>query len=96
MGFSGRDFGHLSLAHRVDRLHHLRHQLQQLRQTYGSLGGAIILLTWLYLSSFIVLLGAAINAQSEKQTRKDSTVGQPEPLGQRDAKAADTVGPSRR
>jgi membrane protein len=65
-------------------------------KTYGSLGGAIILLTWLYLSSFIVLLGAAINAQSEKQTRKDSTVGRPEPLGRRDAKAADTVGPSRR
>ncbi len=37
-------------------------------KTYGSLGGVIILLTWLYLSAFVVLLGAAINAQSEKQT----------------------------
>ncbi len=64
-------------------------------KTYGSLGGVIVLLTWLYLSSFVVLLGAAINAQSEKQTRKDSTVGQSEPLGRRNAKAADTVGPSR-
>jgi membrane protein len=42
-------------------------------KTYGSLGGVIILLTWLYISSLVVLLGAAINAQSEKQTRKDST-----------------------
>lgn len=65
-------------------------------KTYGSLGGVIVLLTWLYLSSFIVLLGAAINAQAEKQTRKDLTVGQPAPLGQRNAKAADVVGPSRR
>ena len=42
-------------------------------KTYGSLGGVVILLTWLYLSAFVVLLGAAINAQSEKQTRRDST-----------------------
>ena len=61
-------------------------------KTYGSLGGVIILLTWLYISSFVVLFGAAINAQSEKQTRKDSTVGQPEAMGQRGARAADTLG----
>ena len=61
-------------------------------KTYGSLGGVIILLTWLYISSFVILLGAAINAQSEKQTRKDSTKGQPKALGRRGARAADTVG----
>jgi membrane protein len=65
-------------------------------KTYGSLGGAIILLTWLYLSSFVVLLGGVINAQSERQTRKDTTRGKPEPMGRRDAYAADTVGPSTR
>jgi membrane protein len=64
-------------------------------KTYGSLGGAIILLTWLYLSSFVVLFGAVINAQSEKQTRKDSTVGAPRPMGQRRARAADTLGERR-
>ncbi|WP_428491713.1 YihY/virulence factor BrkB family protein [Rhodopila sp.] len=61
-------------------------------KTYGSLGGVIILLTWLYISSFVVLFGAAINAQSEKQTRKDSTVGHPEAMGRRGARAADTLG----
>ena len=65
-------------------------------KTYGSLGGVIILLTWLYLSALIVLFGAVINNQSEKQTRKDSTEGPPNPLGQRGAQAADTVGPSKR
>ena len=64
-------------------------------KTYGSLGAVIILLTWLYISSFVVLLGAAINAQSEKQTRKDSTVGRPEELGRRGARAADTVAEAR-
>ena len=60
-------------------------------KTYGSLGGVIILLTWLYLSALVVLLGAVINAQSEKQTRRDSTDGRPRPVGQRAANAADTV-----
>ena len=64
-------------------------------KTYGSLGGVVVLLTWLYLSAFVVLFGAAINAQSEKQTRKDSTEGSPRPMGHRDARAADTLGESR-
>ncbi len=64
-------------------------------KTYGSLGAIIALLTWLWLSAYVVLLGAEINAQSERQTRRDSTVGRPEPMGQRDATAADTLGEAR-
>jgi len=63
-------------------------------KTYGSLAGMIVLLTWLYLSCLMVLLGAVINAQSEKQTRKDSTEGSPKVMGQREARAADTLGES--
>jgi membrane protein len=52
-------------------------------KTYGSLGGVIILLTWLYISSPVVLLGAVINAQTEKQTRRASTKDPSRPMGQR-------------
>jgi membrane protein len=61
-------------------------------KTYGSLGGVVVMLTWLYLSSFVALLGAVINAQTERQTGADSTVGDAKPLGGRNAYAADTVG----
>ncbi len=36
---------------------------------YGSIGAIIILLTWLYLSSFIILLGGEINAMVSKNLR---------------------------
>jgi hypothetical protein len=38
------------------------------------------------------LAEAAINAQSEEQTAKDSTRRPPAPMGRRDARAADAVG----
>jgi membrane protein len=61
-------------------------------KTYGALGGAIALQMWFYLSSFTVLLGAEINAEMERQTRRDTTEGDEKPLGERGAYAADTVG----
>jgi membrane protein len=61
-------------------------------KTYGSLGGVVVMLTWLYLSAFVALLGAVVNAQSERQTAADSTAGQEKPMGSRKAYAADTTG----
>jgi membrane protein len=62
-------------------------------KTYGALGGVVVLLMWFYISSFIVVLGAEINGEMERQTEKDTTVRQDAPIGQRGAYAADTVGP---
>lgn len=64
-------------------------------KTYGALGAIVILLTWFYLSTVVILLGAELNAEMEHQTRADSTVGRPQPLGQRGAQMADTVGESK-
>ena len=61
-------------------------------ETYGSLGAAIGFMTWIWLSTIIVLLGAEINAESEHQTEHDTTEGPEEPLGTRGAKMADSVG----
>lgn len=61
-------------------------------RVYGSLGAAVGFMTWIWLSVVIVLLGAELNAEIERQTARDSTTGQPKPLGSREAYAADTVG----
>jgi membrane protein len=61
-------------------------------ETYGSLGAAIGFMTWIWLSTTIVLVGGEINAELEHQTAKDTTEGPEEPLGTRQAKMADEVG----
>ena len=59
--------------------------------TYGSLAAIVIFLLWLFLSAYIVLLGAEINSESEHQTLRDTTIGEEKPLGERGAWHADHV-----
>jgi membrane protein len=63
-------------------------------KTYGTIAGVVVLMLWLYLTSYIVLLGAEINAESERQTLHDTTTGEPAPMGERGAAAADEVATS--
>jgi membrane protein len=60
-------------------------------KTYGALAGVIILMFWLYLSALVVLVGAELNTEMELQTAKDTTKGPEQPMGDRDAHAADHV-----
>jgi membrane protein len=64
-------------------------------ETYGSLGAAIGFMTWMWLSSVVILLGAELDAEMEHQTARDTTTGAPKPLGMRGARVADTVGEAR-
>lgn len=59
--------------------------------TYGSLGAILLVLLWFYISSYAVLIGALINAESEHQTLRDTTTGPDKPLGKRGAFVADHV-----
>ncbi|MFL4968672.1 MAG: YihY/virulence factor BrkB family protein [Xanthobacteraceae bacterium] len=61
-------------------------------ETYGSLGAAIGLMMWMWLSVIVILVGAELNSEVEHQTARDSTVGGEKPLGTRGAAMADTVG----
>jgi membrane protein len=60
-------------------------------ETYGTLAGVVVLLLWLFLTAFVVLFGAEINSEAEQQTAQDSTVGPPQPLGERGAVKADSI-----
>ena len=59
--------------------------------TYGSIAAIVMLLTWMYLTAYVFLFGAELNAELEHQTAKDSTTGKEERLGERGAWAADHV-----
>ena len=60
-------------------------------KTYGSLGTIIGFMTWIWLSTTVLLVGAQINAELEAQTEADSTVGAARPRGARGAASADVL-----
>ncbi len=62
--------------------------------TYGALGGVVVVMLWLFLTAYVIVLGAEINAEAERQTAKDTTTGRRRPQGARGAEAADTLGPT--
>ncbi len=59
--------------------------------TYGSLSAVVVLLTWLWLSAYVFLLGAELNSELEHQTTSDTTTDVATPIGTRGATVADTV-----
>ena len=62
-------------------------------EAYGAIAGVVVMLMWFYVSAWVVILGAEINSELERQTVHDTTVGPERPMGERGAYSADTVGP---
>lgn len=65
---------------------------QDYNKTYGTIGAVIGLLSWMWLSATIVLVGAELNSEAERQTDRDTTKGPDKPIGLRGADAADRKG----
>ena len=63
------------------------------QSTYGSLAGVAISMFWLWATVFIVIIGAAVNAEAERETVRDSTIGPEQPAGGRGAVVADSTPP---
>ena len=59
--------------------------------TYGSLGAVIGFMTWIWLTSILLIVGGELNSELEHQTARDTTTGRPRPMGTRGARMADTV-----
>jgi membrane protein len=62
-------------------------------EMYGSLAAIVVMLLWLFISLLAVLIGAALNAELERQTAHDTTDGERRPPGRRGATAADEIAP---
>lgn len=48
-------------------------------KTYGSLGAVIILLLWFYLTAYVILAGAGLNAEIERQSTRGAALA-PQPV----------------
>jgi membrane protein len=48
-------------------------------KTYGTLGAAVALMVWLYWTGFAMLVGAELNAELAKKTRKGAIEQEPQP-----------------
>jgi len=60
-------------------------------ETFGGLASVIVLLIWLWLTAMVVIIGAELNSELERQTIADTTRGPCRPVGSRGAAMADFV-----
>jgi membrane protein len=62
--------------------------------TYGSLGAAIGLMMWMWMSAIIVLWGAELNSEIERQMDLERGIVRPKPLEACAGVTADTQAPA--
>lgn len=72
---------------------HFVTEFSNFNKFYGSLSAVIILLVWFWLTAFVVIVGAELNAELERHTAIDTTRGKKRPVGKRGAAMADYYHP---
>jgi len=61
-------------------------------QSFGALAGVVVLLMWFWISAYIILMGAELNAELEAQARADTAAGADDETGPRGTAKADNPG----
>jgi membrane protein len=61
-------------------------------QSFGTLAGVVVLLMWFWISAYIILMGAELNAELEAQTCADTTVGRDKAIDTPHADKSDNLG----
>ncbi len=64
-------------------------------ESFGTIAGVVVLILWLWISAYVILIGAEFDAEIEAQTARDTTTGAPKPMGRRGAFKADNIGETR-
>lgn len=44
-------------------------------ETYGALGAVVVIMLWLYIGAYVIIAGAELNGELERQTSEDTTEG---------------------
>lgn len=63
-------------------------------ETYGALGGVIVLMLWFFLTGYAALLGAEVDAELERRNRGTTDRREREPAGERRRMTGERLGPS--
>jgi membrane protein len=74
----------VALVGRLGRVHIYSADFGRYNETYGALGAVVVMMLWLYLSAYVAVAGAALNAELKRQTARETTAGRPRSLGRRD------------
>ncbi len=61
-------------------------------QSFGALAGVIVLLIWFWISAYIILMGAELNAELKAQARADTADGADDETGPRGTAKSDNPG----